>query len=290
MLLLKARAEKVHQPSVAALTLKGLLDQNPKSVEVVVELADAYARSGARSRPSICCGRRCRNSEDSPAGAAKSPKRKPCTPTGKGKRPRRSSTQLSQAEPNDPTPTMSLAQQLRRERRWTEMNQLVRGWLSVHPQDAGVATAIARVLAATGDKQAFLMGEDILRTTLDHNPRSLPALTLLAMMMQDVGRNVEAAKLNRQILELDPKSVVALNNLAWILADQENQPQQYPEALELAQRGLASPRIMGTFSTPAGMLSSAWASSRRPWPISASVSNCIRPTPRRPPRLVFTWP
>ena len=102
---------------------------------------------------------------------------------------------------------MSLAQQLRRERRWTEMNQLVRRWLSVHPQDADVATAIARVLARDRRQAGFLMGEDILRTTLEHNPRSLPALTLLAMMMQDVGRNVEAAKLNRQILELDPKSV-----------------------------------------------------------------------------------
>jgi tetratricopeptide (TPR) repeat protein len=238
LLLLKARAEKVHQPSVAALTLKGLLDQNPDSIEVVVELADAYARCGRTQQavdllrqkvPELggLARRRCEIAEAEALYA-----------NGQREEAKTLFAQLSQAEPNDPTPTMSLAQQLRRERRWTEMNQLVRRWLSVHPQDAGVATAIARVLAATGDKQAFLMGEDILRTTLEHNPRSLPALLLLAMMMQNVDRNEEAAKLNRQILEMDPQSVVALNNLAWILADQENQPQQYPEALKLAQRGL----------------------------------------------------
>ena len=147
--------------------------------------------------------------------------------------------QLTQADPNDATPTMSLAQQLRRERLWTEMNQLVRRWLATHPNDADVATTIAQVLATTGDKQALLMGEDILRMTLEHNPRSLSCLNLLAMMMQDAGRNQEAAKLYRKVLELDPKSVAALNNLAWILCEGENRPQEeYNEALELAEKGL----------------------------------------------------
>ena len=134
---------------------------------------------------------------------------------------------------------MSLAQQLRRERRWTEMNQLVHRWLAAHPNDADVATTIAQVLAATGDKQALLIGEDLLRMTLERNPRSLPALNLLGMMMQDAGRNEEAAKLYRKILELDPNSAAPLNNLAWMLCERENRPpEEYQEALELAEKGL----------------------------------------------------
>ena len=70
---------------------------------------------------------------------------------------------------------MSLAQQLRRERLWTEMNQLVRRWLAMHPNDADVATAIAQVLATTGDRQALLMGEDLMRITLERNLAPCPA-------------------------------------------------------------------------------------------------------------------
>jgi tetratricopeptide (TPR) repeat protein len=208
-------------------------------VEVVVELADAYARSERTQQAVDLVREKLPGFEGVARWRCQVAEAEALYANGQRDEAKTLFEQLSQAEPNNPTPTMSLAQQLRRERRWTEMSQLVRRWLSTHPQDADVATAIARVLGATGDKQAFLMGEDILRATLEHNPRSLPALMLLAMMMQQVDRNVEAAKLDRQILEIDPKSVIALNNLAWILADQENQPpQQYQEALELAQRGL----------------------------------------------------
>ena len=114
LLLLKARAEKVRQPAVAALTLKGLLDQNPKNVEVLIELADAYTRAGRAQQAVDLLREKLPEFEGSaPSAAVKSLRRKPCTPTGRGTRPRRSLTQLMQADPNDATPTMSLAQQLR---------------------------------------------------------------------------------------------------------------------------------------------------------------------------------
>jgi len=238
LLLLKARAEKVRSPAMAALTLKGLLDQNPKDIEVLVDLADAYARADRTSQAVELLRQKVPEFEG--------PQRRRCEiayaealyANGQKDEAKALFDKLMQAEPNDPTPTMTLAQQLRRERRWTEMNQLVRRWLTTHPTDADVATAIARVLAASGDKQALSIGEDILRTTLDRNPQAMSALMLLAMMMQDEGRNEEAARRNRQILEADPNSVVAMNNLAWALCEQENQPEQYQEALALTQRGL----------------------------------------------------
>ena len=239
LLLLKARAEKVRSPAMAALTLRGLLDQEPNNVQVLVDLADAYVRSGRTQQAVDFLSQRLLKFEG--------PARRLCEiayaeaqyANGQRDEARALFDQLTQADPNDATPTMSLAQQLRRERRWTEMNQLVRRWLATHPNDADVATTIAQVLATTGDKQALLMGEDILRMTLERNPRSLSCLSLLAMMMQDTGRNVEAAKLYRKVLELDPKSVTVLNNLAWILCEGENRPQEeYNEALELAEKGL----------------------------------------------------
>ena len=238
LLLLKARADKVRSPAMAALTLKGLLDQNPQNVEVLIELADAYARAGRtqqavdllRQKLPEFAGRERRRCEIAHAEAVYA--------NGQKEEAKSLFDQLMQAEPNDPGPTMTLAQQLRRERRWTEMNQLVRRWLTAHPRDADVATTISRVLAATGDKQALQVGEDILRMTLERNPQSLPALMLLGMMMQDAGRNEESVRLNRQILQIDPNNVIAMNNLAWILCDGENPPDLYQEAFALAEKGL----------------------------------------------------
>ncbi|NIQ77949.1 MAG: hypothetical protein GTN93_07620, partial [Anaerolineae bacterium] len=45
LLLLKALAEKERSPGLAALTLKGLADQYPQDVEVLIELADAYVKA-----------------------------------------------------------------------------------------------------------------------------------------------------------------------------------------------------------------------------------------------------
>ena len=142
-----------------------------------------------------------------------------------------------------------------------------------------MATTIARVLAAAGDKQALPMGEDILRMTLDRHPRSLSSLMLLAMMMQDAGRNEESAKLNRKILEIDPKSVIALNNLAWILCGRrESRPDRVQGGPgNWPRRASRSFPITWTFSTREGMPTTAWAILTKRWRISPSVSSCIRP-------------
>ncbi len=239
LLLLKARAEKVRTPAIAALTLKGLLDQNPKNVEILVELADAYARAGRTPQAVDLLRQKLPEFEGASRRRAEIAYAEALYANGQKDEAQSRFDTLMQAEPNDPTPTMTLAQELRRERRWTEMNQLVQRWVTAHPKDADVATTIARVLAATGDRQALAVAEDILRTTLARNSQSMSALTLLSMLMQDAGRNEESARLNRQILARDPNSVIAMNNLAWTLCEEENRPpEQYQEAVALAEKGL----------------------------------------------------
>ncbi len=238
LLLLKARAEKVRTPATAALTLKGLLEQSPKNVEILVELADAYARAGRTQQAVDLLGQKLPDLEGPSRRRAEIAYAEVLYTNGQKDEARSRFEALMQAEPNDPAPTMTLAQELRRERRWTEMNQLVQRWLTTHPKEADVATTIARVLAATGDRQALAVAEDILRTTVDRNPQSLSTLMLLSMLMQDAGRNEESARLNRKILASDPNSVIAMNNLAWMLCEEENRPEQYQEAVALAEKGL----------------------------------------------------
>lgn len=248
LLLLKARAEMVRSPAMAALTLKGLLDlmdQNPQKVqgavekvEVLIRLADAYARSDRAQEAVDMLRRKLPDFQGRDRRRCEIAHAEALYANGQKDEAKALFRKLTEAEPNDPTPMMTLAQQLRRERQWGEMHRLVRDWLTAHPGDAEVATIISRTLAATGDPQALQVAEDILRTTLERNPEALPALMFLGMLMQDVGRNEEAAKLNRRILKIDPGNVIAMNNLAWALCEQENRPDAYPEALDWSEKGL----------------------------------------------------
>jgi tetratricopeptide (TPR) repeat protein len=235
LLLLKALAEKERSPALAALTLKGLADQYPQDVEVLIELADAYVRTDRTAQALELLRERLANFQG--------PARRRCEMILAAvlyKNEQREDAKLlfntlMQAEPDDPAPLIALAQLVGRERRWSELNQLISQWRNTHPNDTGTMTAIANALAGTGDKDAIQMAEDLLRVTLERDPNSVPSLMLLGMLMQTVGRDKESVALNRKILELDPNNVIAINNLAWVLCEEYGARE---EALKLAEKGL----------------------------------------------------
>ena len=251
LLLLKALAEKRRSPSMAATTLSGLAQEYPDDVGIFIEWADAYALADRPEKavellekklPDFTgtSRRRCeialaaamyRNEQEEEAKAL--------------------FDKLIAANPNDPVPVMTLAGLLRKQSRWTEVNQLVNTWRTTNPKDAETAASIARILAGSGDKEALVMAEDQLRMILGENPQSVPTMVLLSMLMQDAGRNEEAGRLNRQIIDLDPNNVIALNNLAWILCEESTpSPAKLQEALKLANRGLAlMPNYMDLLDT-----------------------------------------
>ncbi len=240
LLLLKAIAEKRLSPSVAALTtLPSLAAQYPDDVGILIEWADAYARAD-RSEKAVellngklasftgLARRRC---EIALAAALYADQQRDKAKT--------LFETLITAESNDPTPVMTLGQLLRKERRWTEVNQLVNLWRTTNPKDAETATNMARILAGSGDREALQMAEDQLRMILEPNPDSVSTLLLLGMLMQDAGRDEEATRLNRRLLAVDPNNVIAINNLAWLLCESPTaSPETMQESLQLANRGL----------------------------------------------------
>jgi len=234
LLLLKARAEEERSPMLAVLTLKGLVDQYPKDAEVLIELARAYMKDERPVQAVELLRQR--------LAGFQGPARRRCEMTlaealyrnAQRDDARLLFNTLMQAEPQDPAPMMVQAQLLGREKRWAELNQLIGQWRAVHPDDV-TTTAIASALAGTDEKEAVQMAEDLLRVTLERNPKSIPNLMLLGMLMQHAGRNKEAIALNRKTLEIDPNNVIAMNNLAWTLCEE---PSQCEEALKLAERGL----------------------------------------------------
>ena len=235
LLMLKALAEKERSPSLAALTLKGLLEQYPGDIEILVELADTYTRADRPGQAVDLLEARKSSFEGSLRRRCDTALAAALYTSGQKEQAKSLFDTLIQAEPNDPMPVVALAQLLRRDRRWTELNQHVSRWRRRHPNDVNTSAAFASILVGTGDKEAVQMAEDLLRMTLRQNPDSMTCLIFLGMLMQDVGRYAESEKLNRKILKMDPNNVTAMNNLAWVLC--ENQ-QRYEEAFTLAERGL----------------------------------------------------
>jgi tetratricopeptide (TPR) repeat protein len=67
------------------------------------------------------------------------------------------------------------------------------------------------------------------------------------MLLQTLGRQTESAELYRQILELNPDNVIVINNLAWIMCEEQK---KFQEALALVQKGLAiAPQYMDLIDT-----------------------------------------
>lgn len=240
LLLIKAMVEKKLSPSVAAMTtLPGLAEAYPDDVGIVIEWADAYARAQRPEKAVTLLEQKLPNFTGTSRRRCEIALAAALYGNGQEEKAHSLFDTLITADPNDPVPVMTLAGLLRKQARWTEMNQLVNRWRTTNPKDAETATSVARLLASSGDKTALQMAEDQLRMILSENPESVSTLVLLAMMMQDGGRNEEATELNRQILALDPNNVIAINNLAWILCEQPSpSPASLQEAITLANRGL----------------------------------------------------
>jgi Flp pilus assembly protein TadD len=67
---------------------------------------------------------------------------------------------------------------------------------------------------------------------LKRQPKSVPALTMLGMVLEMQGKSADAEKQYEKALDLDPHAVVAANNLAWSYA---NKGANLDVALQLAQ-------------------------------------------------------
>jgi tetratricopeptide (TPR) repeat protein len=199
LLLLKAEAEAARSPALALPTLRPLLTQYPNDIEIEMRLATALYKSGDKE-----------NSRSMIEARLK-------------------------ADPDNPIPVATLAGLLGLDGRWAEVTGQVTNWLDKHPNDVLVAPAVARTLMIGGNPEALKTAESLLNMAIQRNSKSVQALSTLALLVQSAGRTAEAAALNRRVLELDPNDVIALNNLAWVLCEENG---KYQESLELAERGL----------------------------------------------------
>jgi tetratricopeptide (TPR) repeat protein len=236
LLLLKARAEAASSPALAIPTLKALRESEPSDTDVVVYLADTYLLADQPQKAINLlteqidsCGNIPEKRRVTIALAVALHK------SGNEQKSQEIFDSLYHSAPDDPAPLLAQARLLKDDRLCSQFGQKVVNWYQNHTEDIHTPIKIANDLAAGQSSQAKKTAEDLLHRVLHHDPDSIPAMNALAMLLQMTGRFAESAALYRQILILRPDNLIAINNLAWILCEEQGQHQQ---ALQLAQRGL----------------------------------------------------
>lgn len=98
------------------------------------------------------------------------------------------------------------------------------------PNDRYLIGALAEVQADSGDLAASI---STLSAWVDTHPQDQSFILLLANQLLAQERNEEAVKTYQQLLEIAPDNAIALNNLAWLMRQQDAD-----EALRLVNRAI----------------------------------------------------
>jgi tetratricopeptide (TPR) repeat protein len=108
-------------------------------------------------------------------------------------------------------------------------------YVSASGQSFGIVMEAAGILGSLDSNELKNEGIALLEHAVTLDPDSQQARLNLAVALHEQGELDRAEKVYRALLERHPDTVLALNNLAWLLQDNR---QQYDEALALANRGL----------------------------------------------------
>jgi len=236
LLLLKARAEAARSPALAIPTFKSLREIDPNDSDIAVRLAMTYIAADESKKAVDLLEKQLISCEDVPEHRrVNTALAVALYKYGDKENAQKKFDLLLQSAPDDPAPLFARVQLLTEDELWSQLNQNVTQWCQSNPEDVNTPITIAGRLAGFENKQAKEVAEDLLRGVLERDPNNLSAMSKFAMLLQVAGRNTESAKLYQKILELSPDNVIAMNNLAWIMCEEQN---NYHEALELAQRGL----------------------------------------------------
>ncbi len=247
LLLLKARAEAVRSPILAIPTYKMLRELDSNDTQTAIRLADTYIKTGEPQKAVNLLKAQLVSCAGTPEGrrinivlAVALHK------NGNKADAQKEFDSLIQSEPNDPVPLFAQVRLLKDDQLWNELSLKVADWCQKYPDDSRTPIIIARNLMATEDSQGKKIPEDVLRQAretaedifgmiLKNDPDSTEAMTDLAILLYTIGRPDESVLLYQRVLEFEPDNLIVVNNLAWMMCEEQDKFQQ---ALELAQRGL----------------------------------------------------
>lgn len=235
LLMLKAQAEASKSPFLAIATLKQLSALDPNDIDIAFRLADAYVATGEAEKAESLLTEHLAKCDDSYKRMCRTALAIAMYSNNKKVEAKAEFDALIAEEPNDPTAALAMAKMFEKDKLWDEIEDYAVERYKQYPGDVRTALAIAKILAANEGDVPKKAAEKLLKLILDDHPDDIRIAGTLAVLMQTRGRDNEAAKFYRRVIELKPDDVVSINNLAWIICENQG---KHAEALELAQKGL----------------------------------------------------
>ncbi len=249
LLLLKAETESARWPALALATLKGLWEENRNDLGVGLALASAYRSAGETAkaiavlevlRGRVKAGPGLTSVDVALAQAVGA--------TGDMKRAMKIARRAEAVAPGEPRVHIVIVGLLAEDAEWEAAAGEVAKWRQKYPADVTTPIMVADILMrlgqrlaagtdATDKEKAYRsreLAQQILEGTLAAHPDDPRPMLALAVAYQSRGNLTKARDLYRRVLAKAPNSKIAINNLAWLLADSSSDLQ---EALILADRG-----------------------------------------------------
>ncbi|MCJ7730435.1 MAG: tetratricopeptide repeat protein, partial [Sedimentisphaerales bacterium] len=236
LLLLKARGEAARSPGLALPTLRALWELDPNSTDAAIFLAEAYMAAGEYENAVNLLRKQPASADTSQQRRIKLALAMAMYKSGGKTESEEILRGLRELEPNDPRPLLAQVRLLRDDKLWGQLRQIVTTWCQEHPTETRTTIFIVDELAGVTDGEGRQITEELLRCILKREVSSVVIMTRLGVLLQTADRSAEAATLYERILAIQPDNLVAINNLAWILCEEQGRPK---EAIELAERGLA---------------------------------------------------
>ncbi len=234
LLLLKAKVGMETSPFSAVKILNDLLERNPGEIDIIIPLAQAHIKTGNINEAIEMLKQKIEtaNLQD---------KRRLnlmlATAYEKDRQSERATEIFEKlAEDSDDEALLyTRANLLIEESKWADLIKLVSKWSANNKDNLDVCHVISRQLIMNDEMNAKATAEDILKRLRASDPTNLETLSNLGLVYQLNGKPAESADIYEEILNIQPNNIVAINNLAWILAENKG---EFDKAVQLATRGL----------------------------------------------------
>ncbi|MCF7956351.1 MAG: tetratricopeptide repeat protein, partial [Phycisphaerae bacterium] len=232
----KARIQADQSPQLAVQTLTALREKYPEDTDIAVYLAYMYINADQSS----AAVKLLRSIKTQPASEDR---RKIETALaealyadGKTDESIKKIFSLYKSYPNSNATLMAHVRLLKSDNKWNELSKSVLKWYRDHDKNSSIPMVIIQQILDYKKPASVECSEAILRGIIDEDYQNVDALNSLGVLMHITGRSDQALRYYEKVLMIDPSRVVAINNMAWILCEEQS---KYDQALELTNTGLS---------------------------------------------------
>ncbi len=246
LMFLKAQAESEISPEMASMTLKTLQKLNTSDANIAIKLASIFAsqeqQEGSEQNidDAIELLNKAEKLTEDPDQLETISLLRCLTNYKKGHK--EAYTEIStilDSQPDNQRAFIIAVDMMVGDENWSEVSSWTAKWLANNTEnEQAVLSALRFVVRKREIPEAKALILDITNQILAVNPASVIAMQVQASLLildKDEQNTQKAIETYQAILKTEPDNTIAMNNLAWIISEDLNNPQ---EALKMAQKGL----------------------------------------------------